>query len=189
MLSPLRERLQQITEDLRDERLPEQIAAIEALRRQIPHSVTLEAPADPAKPHICYEYALGLADRPPLVRGLDFPNSPCLLNCDFLSYLVDADMLVEVDEQKPKDDDLIIYRRCGIRFTHAGAWRAGAVTSKWGRGHLWRHPPEEVPVSYGDEWFFCEPIPRDRVLAALRAYAERYAPEDARVADVLALVR
>lgn len=66
----------------------------------------------------------------------------------FIQQLIQLEWLVPTGQ--PKDGDILVYFD-GTTPKHAGKCWHGIVESKWGLGHLWRHPQCEVPLSYGDD--------------------------------------
>ena len=56
----------------------------------------------------------------------------------FLEYLVEKGDLCEKEKSVLANNDLVIYFR-NSKPKHAGLWKNGRVTSKWGRGLLYNH--------------------------------------------------
>ncbi|HEV2964967.1 MAG TPA: hypothetical protein VG649_24290 [Candidatus Angelobacter sp.] len=113
------------------------------LALKYPHSVLLLAENIPGSGRFnCYQYSFGLAD----VR---FRSGilEIFLGRDFAQFLV-GNHLEEVDPQGAEDGDYVLYS--GSQIKHAGRVQAGAVQTKWGTGHIWRHGVYEVPGYYGD---------------------------------------
>jgi hypothetical protein len=53
---------------------------------------------------------------------------------------------------------------------HVGLVDGDRIRSKWGIGHVWRHPRFEVPERYGDLILFFAPVKRAATVRAYNAY-------------------
>jgi hypothetical protein len=139
----LRKHLAEITKPADAAELKAQVQQMANLTLTRPHAVTLHEENIPGSPRFnCYQYSLGIAD----VRVRDgildvFPGR------DFVQFLVE-NHLKEVGSEDAETGDHIIYSSSQIE--HAGRVKTGAIESKWGTGHVWRHGVYEVPESYGD---------------------------------------
>lgn len=128
---------------------------IAELRESMPHSVRHAppnlAPALPLDQYNCFEFALGLAGDPNVVRIRSvFGSTSC--NTHFADYLVNTSTLTTI--AVPSPGDLVLYRDTEC-FTHAGVVQPKSIISKWGiSGHVWIHDLWDVPVIYGDAMDF-----------------------------------
>jgi hypothetical protein len=123
--------------------LKEQIQKMADLAETYSHSVTLVKENIPgSQVFSCYQYSFGLASMRFRIGILQvFPGR------DFAEFLVNT-YLEEIGPKDAEDGDHIVYSSSQIE--HAGLVRAGAIDSKWGTGHIWRHGVYEVPAYYGD---------------------------------------
>ena len=126
-----------------------------------PHNVSLIGENVPGtRPFNCYQYSFNIADVS--VRdGISdiFPGR------DFAQFLVE-NHLQEIGSEDAEDGDHIFYS--SLQIQHAGRVQVGAIESKWGTGHVWRHGVYEVPDNYGDTVRFYRHFPRESVLQILR---------------------
>ena len=124
---------------------------IAELRESMPHSVR-PAPPDlppdlPLDQYNCFEFALGLAGDPNVVRIRSiFRETSC--NTNFADYLLNTSALTTIPAPLP--GDLVLYRNAEC-FAHAGVVQPKSIISKWGiSGHVWIHDLWDVPTIYGD---------------------------------------
>lgn len=126
-----------------------------------PHNVSLIAENVPGtRPFNCYQYSFEIDD----VRVRDgifkiFPGR------DFAQFLVEHH-LEEIEPGDAEDGDHILYSV--VQVAHAGRVRSGAIESKWGTGHIWRHGVYEVPNDYGDTVRLYRHFSPESVLQILR---------------------
>jgi hypothetical protein len=165
--TPLRARLQQITDELVAERRDEQVNAIEALQREFAHSITLVERADPNRRFNCYQFAFDLQVLPGPVALLCQLYDFVYPGRRFVRHLADTHL-----ERIGRDDachgDIVVWAQ-GDFIKHAGKIAGTGSVSKWGEGHTWSHGLFEVPWGYGSDLTFYRAIPPD---AALRAFVE-----------------
>jgi hypothetical protein len=162
----LREELNQVlAKENSDAELKEQIQLIDDLRAQQPHSITLLRETVPnVLPRFnCYQYAFGL-ENVTLTTGFLREIRP---GRDFMHSLMHH-LLEEISLEDTKSGDHVLYE--DSRIEHAGKMNAGAVESKWGLGHLWRHGLYELPLKYGNRARFFRSISPEDALAAFLAY-------------------
>jgi len=166
----LREELDKLIEDYADsdERLGEQVALIVRLASKYDASISLVRETKPGEPcFTCYQHSFGLIDVESVNRILD-ENWHISLGRDFIQHLVDK-RLDEVSIEDAKDGDHVLY--IDSRIEHAGIVAQGAVESKWGKAHLWRHGVFEVPRRYGDTVRFFRHISKEDSIQAFHGYA------------------
>jgi hypothetical protein len=167
---PLREELDKIIEDYADsdERLGEQVGLIMRLASKYDASISLVRETKPGEPcFTCYQLSFGLLGVESVNRILG-ENWHITLGRDFVQHLVDK-WLDEVSISDAKDGDHVLY--IDLRIEHAGRVAQGAVESKWGKGHLWRHGVFEVPRRYGDTVKFFRHISKEQSIQAFHGYA------------------
>jgi hypothetical protein len=148
----LRDELQRLTEAPQDADLgwlDVQIREIEALNKQIPHSVRVRTRYSREIYDLnCFMFALGItvSDANEVMACLD----------KHLMMLLLASHLSKADGEGP----IIIYFRDGMP-EHAGRWREGTVVSKWGSHctHIWQHALWDIPTSYGSDAQFFKALP------------------------------
>jgi hypothetical protein len=172
-----------------------------------PPSSILPVPTDdPIRPkcdqgwYVCYEFAFGVTDLPSYVQirkyyeDERFSKDECPSVGQRLvewllrkNVLVPKNVLVEVERQRARDGDVIIY--FGSRVfeggplghavpMHAGLMRRGRVVSKWGRYHpLYDHEVEEVPELYGDECTFFKDVSPELVYREFLEFYKSKIPE------------
>jgi hypothetical protein len=159
----LRNQLAEITKPADAVELKAQVQQMVNLTLTHPHTVTLRGKNIPGSPRFnCYQYSFGIAD----VRVRDdfleaFPGR------DFAQFVVEHH-LKEVGPEDAEDGGHILYS--AIQIVHARKVQAGAIESKWGTGHVWRHGVYEVPEYYGDTVRFYRHFSRESVLQALDEY-------------------
>jgi hypothetical protein len=128
-----------------------QIGDVEQLRQRFQHSIEISVAVNDASPgpnqFTCFMHALELAPPPSLVAAIMLQFDGVIPGAEFIKQLIRLEWLIRVAE--PEDGDILIYFD-GDSPKHAGKSKDGIVESKWGLGHIWRHPIFEVPSSYGN---------------------------------------
>ena len=158
---PLREELDKITDDYADsdKHLHDQIALIANLARKYDASISLVHEIKPCEPNFtCYQHSFFMNE-----------NWHVILGREFIQYLVET-RLEEIPIADARDDDHILY--ISWRIEHAGKVAQGAVESKWGRAHLWRHGVFELPRRYGDSVRFFRHISKEEAIQAFHEYTK-----------------
>ena len=171
----LREELGEIVDRYVSDRVGEQIGQIANLAPKYPHSISLVQEAIPNRPETfqfnCYQHSFGLVNVES-VNQVMVKNPTVFPGRDFVQFLVET-RLREVPIEDIEDGDHILYAT-DSQFQHAGRVGAGAIESKWGLMHLWRHGLYEVPWSYGSTIsFFRRVSPEDSVRAFFDYAIER----------------
>lgn len=142
---------------------------IEGVRTTHPHEIELLERADPAGEFACVMYALSLADTfAGKLRILDYPPA-AIVRPEMLDFMRAKGRLKTIDRQEATDGALVIYFN-GDQTMHVGLVDGDRIRSKWGIGHVWRHPEFEVPETYGDLIRYFEPVKRTAALSAYNAY-------------------
>ena len=169
----LRGRLQEITDRLIADQVGLQVEAVARLSEAHPHCISLVEQAIPDRAdtwrYTCYMYAFELHPPPRAVQqiagafGAIFPGSA------FVNFLIDRH-LDEVAPGEVVQGDVVVYLAADSP-KHAGKVDSGAVVSKWGTAHLWRHRLFEVPSSHGDVVRFFRGMQRTDALGAFLEYA------------------
>lgn len=152
----LRQKLAEITKNANASELKAQIKQMANLALTHPHGVKLLEENIPGSPLFnCYQYSFGISD----VRVQN--PAGFLPGRDFAKVLVDQH-LEETSPEAAGDGDHILYS--GVEIEHAGRVRTGAIESKWGSGHIWRHGVYEVRENYGDTVRFYRHFSRESAL-------------------------
>lgn len=113
----------------------------------------------------CFVYAFGLENDPVFLGG----QNP--IQKEFVRYLL-AQHILEIVEQ-PVSDSLVFYEDDSGAITHGGIMRsANEVISKWMWGATIQHGLWDVPSSFGDKVFFCEPVPSSVIKQEYEKYGE-----------------
>jgi len=177
----MREELDAITDVYVRERVGEQIALIQALGKDHPHSSSLVKEAIPDQPdtfgYTCFQHAFGLTDPPAVVVGIATQYPDLYPSAEFVQFLIDHE-LTEVTAGEVRDSDVVVYFADG-RIKHAGKAAGGFVISKWGTAHLWKHRLFEVPLAYGSQLRFFRAITREDSVFAFIEYGAPSARVDA----------
>ena len=163
----LRAELQRITETAGFN----QVAEIAELAKTHPHAVAFvtDTTEDPHG-YNCFMYALGLAVLPDHLAALAGAHAAAYPSERFVSGLVERG-LQRVEIGEVEDGDLVLYFDEQGQPRHAGIAQGPLVVSKWGAGHIWKHPVFEIPASYGVEARFYRKIDREEALRLFEAFA------------------
>jgi hypothetical protein len=170
----LRAELQRITETAGFN----QVADVAALSKTHPHSIAFVTDAS-EQPHgyNCFMFALGLAVLPDHLAALAARHDAAFPGADFVAGLVERG-LQPITADEAADGDLVLYSDERGRPAHAGIVQGRLVVSKWGEGHIWKHPVFEIPASYGVEVRVYRRITRDEALGLFEAFARQAADGD-----------
>jgi hypothetical protein len=164
---PLREALDEITKRYVNDNVAEQIPEIASLASTYPHTITLVCEAIPDKPETfqfnCYQYSFDLANVESVKRIMKNYSS-VYPGREFVQFLIER-RLEEISGDEANDQDHIIYS-AGMQSEHAGKVFEGAIESKWGLMHLWRHDVFEVPWHYGNNVRFFRHLPQSESVQA-----------------------
>lgn len=125
----------------------------------------LELILDPANDFNCVMYAFNFRlEMPTNVFGRYYANT------EYLKYLIDNQHLIEVSEQDLAHGDYCVYS-FEDKLTHIGVLSAERlIKSKWGMGHIFEHPIEQCPISYGNTVKFYKQITEDDALDHFYAF-------------------
>jgi hypothetical protein len=118
----------------------------------------------------CVMYALDIVQPPPVI--VELACWDCYPSPGFLGHLIAERVIAEVAPSATTSGDLVVYslRR---KIEHVGLVDDDQVLSKWGVGHLWRHPLFEVPSNYGSSIRHFRPVPREVVVGAFLRFARQ----------------
>ena len=170
----LRRSLQEITHTHIGSRAHEQIALIDALSHDHPHSISLAQEAISGKPETgifnCIQYALDLVEPPDQIFRIACCQKDVGVGPKFVAWLVSNSILRPTDMDHADDRDLVLYFE-GPIVKHAAKISGDRLISKWGSFHLWNHGLWEVPEAYGNEIRYFRAISRDAVSSAFFAPA------------------
>ena len=147
----LRHRLYEITELYTGWEVHLQLAAIEELRVEMPHSVVLAQEAVLGEPRTydfnCHAFSFGLYQQEAF-WALRESRHDVLPTGQFVCERV-LPAMSEIRLGVARDHDLVLYFD-GEELKHSGVVIDQGVESKWGTAHRWRHAALEVPLSFGD---------------------------------------
>jgi len=148
VLTALRHKLMEITENIP---LQEHPAHIEALRAETNHSVVVVESEHPIVRYTCGIHAFHLVGDPTYLKVADFGLGRTFAGPEFITFLLEHQLLTPRDGAAVLPDDLVIYFNNGV-FRHVGRMKTHhRVLSKWGTGYLFEHGVWEVPFNYGEE--------------------------------------
>ncbi len=167
----LRVALQQITEELKESSVGEQVQRIADLASEYPHSIRLIQLAIASEPDSfafnCHAYTFDIYRAPEFKR---LYRAEVVPNGRFVAGLIGS-LLHETS--KPVQEDFVLYFENGL-IKHSGIFLGnGRVRSKWGGAHTWEHALCEVPSGFGCIVHYYEHVPADPVLKAFLAYGAR----------------
>ncbi len=122
------------------------------IRSQLPTELKIIAPPPAtAGNYNCFVYAFGLENDREFLGG----QNP--IQKEFVRYLLSKGVL-QVKEMHAAGD-LIFYEDASQAITHGGImWSPTKVISKWMWGCTIEHDLWDVPSSFGDKVFFCNPV-------------------------------
>lgn len=86
-----------------------------------------------------------------------------VVNTHYIERLISTGNL-----QPDPDGEIAVYFT--PRPSHAGRRVGDRIVSKWGTGHVYDHPPLEVPLSYGSDFRYFRRAPLDDLLAEFRLH-------------------
>lgn len=170
----MREKLLQLIEAEGDKNWwnPEEFK--EHVRAQLPIELNIvSVPPSPAANFNCFVYAFGLENDPEFLGG----QNP--IQKEFIQYLLNRGILKRI--QSPFAGSLVFYQDDKGVIIHGGIIQSdGSILSKWMWGALFSHELWDVPSSFGDEVFYCEPLDSKK---AKQSYIE-YRDSGAEIAPI-----
>lgn len=160
----LRRMLRPIVEEIDLARHQQLLAEISS---RVPNSIRMIKGRERIDRYNCFMYGLDLVG----LFGDDEPFSPLgrwYVGSHFVEYLICNRHLMKA--RKSSRGSIAVYSRKGV-ISHMGVViRGGHIRSKWGVGHLYEHPPREVPETYGNDVRCYEPIDCERVTRLFLQY-------------------
>ena len=169
----LRQKLWGITSGPEQAPVSEHAQRFSDLASRISHTIkVLPNPygnAVPLERSTCFMHVLGLAQCPSYIE-IATRDPELFAGTEFMRFLLHEGVLRGVVGKDPTDGDIIIYFD-GDRPEHAGFVFQGRVRSKWGVGRFVEHDLWEVPIHYGDEYGYFEPVTTDAALEAFLNFA------------------
>ena len=152
------------------------IEYVNTLRNNIPHSIKLLEESDFTKNfypnYNCYMFALDLLNSKEVDQKAQSTLGRVRPGNDFIKYLLNQEVLKEINFAELKFDDIIIYFDQNNPL-HAGKVRSGKVISKWTiYGHLWEHGIDEVPLCFGSNRKYFRNISRALAVQSFSEYAK-----------------
>lgn len=162
----LRQRLDEITENGNPESHPDLIAQ---LRQYVPHAIEVVPSPAPISRYTCVVHALNLVENKEYEEIVLASPKHVFASPAFVDRLISRQVLAPAPCKC--SGSLVLYRQGG-RLKHIGKMvLADNVESKWGVGHLYRHPMLEVPAKYGCETEFVDAIDADVAIDELVVWA------------------
>ncbi len=147
-----REKLTQIIEadEGRNWWMPESFERL--IRSQLPSELEIvSAPPFEQENYNCFVYVLGLNNDPDFLGG----NNP--IQKEFIRYLLKHGLLQPTDI--PTSGSLVFYEDKDFVITHGGiVIDRENIISKWMWGPTIRHNLWDVPSSFGNKIFHCNPV-------------------------------
>lgn len=120
-------------------------------------------PPEYTKNYNCFVFAFGLHGDAEFLGG----NNP--IQQEFVKYLLDEGVLHVIEV--PQVGDLVFYQDSHDNITHGGLLKStDTVVSKWMWGPTIENNLHDVPSSFGDEIFYCKPVPAGVIKAAYERY-------------------
>ncbi len=171
----LRQRLWEITDGPDKAPSSEHARLFADLAYEVPHKIeVLPNPFTDVRvleSYTCFVYVLDLvqSSRYVAIAGRGLPD--VFAGKKFMRFLMDNAVLREVTDQHKNDGNIIIYFD-GDQPKHAGILNSDRVRSKWGTGLFLEHGVWEVPISYGRDRRFFEPLTQNEALGAFLAFAK-----------------
>ena len=148
MLNLLCHRLFEITQNFQ---LQEHPVQMEALRREVEHSVVVMESEYRIERYTCGVHAFHLVEHPTYMEIASFGLGRTFAGSEFINYLIGNRLLIPRDQLSVVQSDLIFYFDNGV-FRPVGRIKTpDRVVSKWGTGYLYEHGVWEIPSNYGDE--------------------------------------
>ena len=170
----LRYRLEEIVDAHADDAdIRRQLVLIEGLKDSFRHSISPVAEAIPGREetyrYTCFQHAFELMDPPADIVRIATRYPHVYPSADFVKYMI-REALTEVSPSEVESGNVVVYAHAG-RIRHAGKVDGESIVSKWGVGHLWRHPVFEVPTRYGASVRFFRSLPSGGGVSSFMAYA------------------
>jgi hypothetical protein len=165
----LRRKLENIT---KNNSVDQQPRLIEALRKEIPHTIQIAVSELPIEKYTCIPYAFDLSNNPDYSEISKLGMGRVFASMDFVGYLLNKKSLAEKCQNGVTTNDIVLY------FAQDNVMHAGKVVnidrliSKWGIGNLYEHDLYEVPESYGNEVRFFRMLDKHKALELFLDYAE-----------------
>ena len=132
------------------------------------HSIVLKNISPAERKYNCFAYAFDLMHS---TKYTEIAPIGVFANSEFVEFLINNEILKEIEWGKENDGDIIIYFDKG-KPKHAGKIYSGRIISKWGVGHLWEHDIYDVPINYGNKCRIFTRISKDISIAAFIEYAK-----------------
>lgn len=170
----LRRELWEITDGADRAPVSEHAQRFSDLATRIPHTISVlpnpYGDGVPLRRFTCFMHVLGITLCPTYIE-IASCYAEVFAGTDFMLSLLQEGVLREIAGNNPSDGDIIIYFGDG-QPKHAGLIYQGRVRSKWGAYQFLEHNLWEVPISYGDQHRYFEPITTNVALEAFLHFAK-----------------
>jgi hypothetical protein len=131
--------------------------AVFALATEFGHSIRPLASVVDLRRYTCLVYALKFHGKQDYENMAGLPFSRVFAGKDFAHWLLDLGYLEKIDQAK--QGAFVIYFDEYNEFVHIGVVQGdGRIISKWGDQGLFNHEIFEVPLSYGNNVSYFNPI-------------------------------
>jgi hypothetical protein len=166
----LREKLEDVFEA---QNWSEYLVLLAEVAREFPNNIMLLDSPYQVERYTCVVHVLEFTENPAFLAIAERGFSVVIAGPNFLHWLIDKRLLIEMAETEAREGDLILYFDPSGRIKHAGLIRGnGRVESKWGRGGLFQHDIFEVPASYGTNVKYFRRVPLEQALEYFKSYAK-----------------
>lgn len=146
----------------------EQAGELRRLRRQIGHTIRIQASPHPIKRYSCLMHAFDFSEKQ---EYIEFALRDVFAGAEFAHWMMNRGHLKPLSNQEAKRGDVIFYLS-GDEFKHAGLLiKKNRVLSKWGTFHLCTHAIFEVPSSYGRKIRYFKHLPYQDAFGHFTDYA------------------
>ncbi len=143
---------------------------IDKLKSKFHHSIRVEESLVDISKYTCILYAFDIVDNQEYISLARRCPKAIFANTEFLKFLIDKNYLLP--SNKESDKKLIIYSDKN-NIKHIGRLiEEGSVLSKWGTGHLYKHPIFEIPSNYGNDVKYFLAINKENVLRFFIEFAK-----------------
>ena len=126
-------------------------ALVEDRQSEYMHSIFAVDSKVDVDTYTCAVHAFDLIEDPTYLKIANYNIREAFAGKKFVEFVLDNDLLIELADTSQGSGVLVMYFK-NNKFEHIGIVNEGnQITSKWGRGLLWKHEIWEVPERYGNE--------------------------------------
>lgn len=165
----LREKLKRITEEEDVNKHPQMLIA---LKEEIQHTVLVLKSEHPIERYTCIVHAFDFVENEFYLSIASFGLGRVFAGPEFVEYMLCNNCLQEKTKSDVAEGDYVIYFK-EEQVKHIGLAKPNLrVVSKWGVGQLVEHELYQVPLQYGDNIKYFEPLSKNEALDLFIKYAE-----------------